>query len=152
MYRSWHQATWNFTWTVSQPKYIIPCQPTDCTCSYRLLIVSVVVALRSLPVCVCISSDARILFFFAHFCCLFLFVSFFFVYFFFFRSEYISQPHFQCVRLSCDHGWIPGGSVEVRQSINQPINHVPYADNNSRVCRIWRARDVARKSSFCPFP
>ena len=42
-------------------------QPKDCTCSYQLLIISVVVALRSLPVCVCIFSDARTLFFFAYF-------------------------------------------------------------------------------------
>ena len=38
----------------------------------------------------------------------------------FFLSEFIFQSSIFCwIPLSCDHGCIPGGSVKVRQSINQ---------------------------------
>ena len=42
----------------------------------------------------------------------------FFLFFLFFFSEYCFS-HFGGGRLSCDHGWIPGGSIKVCQRINQ---------------------------------
>ena len=59
-------------------------------------------------------------------------------------SEYISQSRFLCVRLSCDHGWIPGGSVKVRksvnQSINQSINQSTHSYPRSPIGRVFSSR------------
>ena len=53
-------------------------------------------------------------------CLLFLFVSFSIVVFLAVASIFLCLI-FKCVRLSCDHGRIPRGSVEVRQSISPSI-------------------------------
>ena len=126
------------------------------------MIVFGVVALRSPPVCVCISSAAWILFLSYYLFLPFLLVFFFFVYlfcfvlrlsllcryprfsgmyifylFFYPRSEFFFSVSFECVRLSCDYGWIPGGSVKVRQSINQSINQSTCKKTRTELSAEW---------------
>ena len=82
-------------------------------------------SLRLSIVCMALCSTFRYIYIYSNFSISHFFCS---------LSEYIHHPHVWCVRPSRKHGWIPGGSVKVRQSINQAISLSLFSESGAQYC------------------